>query len=90
MTDPVVRTLLVDDEPAILDVQRLMLEANGFFCEMATDGFEALGVLRKSPVDVVISDLMMPNILGFELRALPKLTSPNYQIAFDSSRWDLL
>jgi|SRR5580704_14364932 two-component system C4-dicarboxylate transport response regulator DctD len=64
---PVPRILLVDDEPTVLDALRLTLEANGFVCCTATDGLEALKALRQTSVDVVISDLRMPNMSGFEL-----------------------
>jgi CheY-like chemotaxis protein len=65
--NPAPRILLVDDEPTVLDALRLTLEANGFVCCTATDGLEALKALRQMSVDVVISDLRMPNMSGFEL-----------------------
>jgi CheY-like chemotaxis protein len=65
--NPAPRILLVDDEPTVLDALRLTLEANGFVCCTATDGLEALNSLRQASVDVVISDLRMPNMSGFEL-----------------------
>jgi CheY-like chemotaxis protein len=65
--NPIQRILLVDDEPTVLGALNLTLEAHGYICWTATDGLEALEVLRQISVDVVISDLRMPNMSGFEL-----------------------
>src|SRR5271163_4453389 len=65
--NPIPRILLVDDEPIVLGALTLTLEAHGYICRTATDGLEALKVLRQISVDVVISDLRMSNMSGFEL-----------------------
>jgi CheY-like chemotaxis protein len=65
--NPIPRILLVDDEPTVLGALNQTLEAYGYICRTATDGLEALEVLRQISVDVVISDLRMPNMSGFEL-----------------------
>ena len=72
------RILLVDDEPTVLAALRLTLEANGFVCNTAADGLEALKALAETSVDVVISDLRMPNMSGFEL--LPNIRRRHPQV----------
>jgi len=58
--------LLVDDEEAILAILEAMLETH-FLIRKASDGREALAILAKEPVDLVISDVTMPYLNGFEL-----------------------
>jgi CheY-like chemotaxis protein len=62
-----VRLLLVDDDPVVLEALNLKLEADGFVCATATDGLEALAVLGQESIDIVILDLQMPNMSGYEL-----------------------
>jgi CheY-like chemotaxis protein len=64
---PAPRLLLVDDDPLVLEALHLKLEADGFICVTATDGLEALAVLGQESIDVVILDLRMPNMSGYEL-----------------------
>jgi len=64
------RVLLVDDEPDLLKTMKAILEANNFACRTAEDGFEALRQLRETAPDIIITDLRMPNMSGFELLAI--------------------
>jgi CheY-like chemotaxis protein len=64
------RVLLVDDEPDLLESMKAVLEANNFACRTAEDGFEALRQLRETPPDIIVTDLRMPNMSGFELLAI--------------------
>jgi CheY-like chemotaxis protein len=64
------RVLLVDDEPDLLRTMKAILEANNFSCRTAEDGFEALRQLRETPPDLIVTDLRMPNMSGFELLAI--------------------
>ncbi|HET9086550.1 MAG TPA: response regulator [Acidobacteriaceae bacterium] len=74
------RVLLVDDEPVLLKTMSAMLQANGFVCRTATDGFEALRRLRETPPDIIISDLRMPNMSGFELLAIIRRRFPQIAV----------
>lgn len=60
--------LLVDDEPDLLDICREALDG-GFDVRTARNGLEALAVLTRDPVDLVISDLRMPHMGGMDLLA---------------------
>jgi response regulator RpfG family c-di-GMP phosphodiesterase len=64
---PVVRVLIVDDDPALRKILSVMLTQSAFVCRTAASGEEALCLLEKYPLDVVISDLRMPGISGMDL-----------------------
>ena len=55
------RVLVIDDESQIRSMLRLMLERAGYEVEEAPDGMEGIRIYRENPVDLVISDLIMPN-----------------------------
>ena len=57
--------LIVDDEPDILILLRLALEAAGYSTVEASDGEEALEVIRSEHPDVVLLDVMMPGMDGW-------------------------
>lgn len=59
--------LVVDDEPQILRVMRATLPARGYEVRTAPGGAEALDELQKEIPDLVILDLVMPNVSGLEV-----------------------
>ncbi len=59
--------LIVDDEPRLRQVMVHLMRADGFQCIEAGNGLEALEQLEKYPVTLVLSDLRMPKMDGFEL-----------------------
>jgi DNA-binding response OmpR family regulator len=59
--------LLVEDHAPLLRSMAFLLEVAGFDVVTASDGDEALSVLRQQTPDVVISDVNMPNVDGYEL-----------------------
>ncbi len=59
--------LIVDDEVNIRRVLAAMLKRDGYEVTTAADGEQALAVLHKTPVHVVVTDLVMPRIGGMEL-----------------------
>ncbi len=61
------RILVVDDEPQILRVLRRGLETHGFEVVTAPDAATALDMFRASPVNLIITDLRMPQLDGVEL-----------------------
>jgi two-component system KDP operon response regulator KdpE len=73
----VARILVVDDDPDIRLLLRLELSAEGHTIAEAGDGQAALGVLEREPVDLVLLDIMMPVLDGWEvLRTLESAASP--------------
>jgi two-component system chemotaxis sensor kinase CheA len=61
------RILVVDDSITTRTLEKNILEAAGFMVQTARNGLEALGLLRTTEFDLVISDLEMPEMDGFEL-----------------------
>lgn len=61
------RILVVDDEESIREFLDIMLKKEGYEVLLAADGAIALDILKKKSVDMVISDLQMPNVTGIEL-----------------------
>ena len=61
------RILIVDDEPINLDVAARILRRAGFDTATANDGFHALKLLATESFDLVLLDIMMPDMDGFEV-----------------------
>ena len=61
------RILIVEDEKAIADMVRLCLVKNGYLCDTASDGGEAAEKAEKNHYDLVLLDVMLPDIDGYEL-----------------------
>jgi DNA-binding response OmpR family regulator len=59
--------LVIDDDPAIVELLRDFLVANDFRALEATNGQEALDIMAREPVDCLIMDVMMPGLSGFDL-----------------------
>ena len=70
------RVLIVDDEPRLRELGRLILESQGYEVLCAEDGFEALATLKHSLPDMIISDLQMPNMNGFEFLSVVRKRFP--------------
>jgi DNA-binding response OmpR family regulator len=71
------RILVVDDDENILSLERTILEQKGFDVTTAGGGKEALRVLADQPFDLVLLDVMMPEVDGFtvcrKIKEDPKL-----------------
>lgn len=63
------KVLIVDDEPEILSALKRALRNKDFDIYTANNGVEALQLLAKQPVDIIVSDLSMPEMTGVELFA---------------------
>jgi DNA-binding response OmpR family regulator len=61
------RILVVDDEPDTLGLIELTLQTAGFSVKTATNGDQALGILLNDTFDLLLLDIMMPGMTGFDL-----------------------
>ena len=61
------RILIVEDEPAQIEVLEYNLKASGFRTDVAMDGEEALRRIREEIPDLVILDWMLPGLSGVEV-----------------------
>ena len=71
--------LIVDDYEVVRLYHSMFLSQKGYRCIPASDGKEALAILKQQRVDLVLLDLVMPNMSGQEvirhIRAIPELAS---------------
>ena len=59
--------LVVEDDASLRKLMSAALKQHGYVTFLANDGLEALDVLEKTNIDLIISDIMMPNMDGYEL-----------------------
>lgn len=62
-----IRILAVDDERPIAELLRLSLQRAGYQCVCAYDGLQAADLIEKESFDLILLDIMLPGIDGFEL-----------------------
>jgi len=74
--------LVVDDEPDLLNNITLALNTAGFRTLTATNGLEALTVLRANPVDLILADIAMPDMNGYQFYEQVRRTSAWNTIPF--------
>ena len=67
MTEPAPVVLVIDDEIQIRRFLRAGLELDGFVVQEAETGGEALALLSREPVDIVVLDVGLPDMSGFEV-----------------------
>ena len=74
------RILIVDDEEIVIRSCLRILAGDEFQVEAVQDGREALRKIEENPYDVMILDIMMPNIDGLEVLRRVKETHPNVDV----------
>jgi DNA-binding response OmpR family regulator len=65
MTTPAI--LLVDDEPNIVMSLEFLMRKNGYQVGIARNGTEALAAISQTPYDLVLLDVMMPDVDGYQV-----------------------
>lgn len=76
--------LVVDDEPALLTLTREILSSHGFNVLCAESAKDALNILKNESIDILISDVIMPEMDGYELAAIVKEKYPSIKIQLAS------
>jgi two-component system phosphate regulon sensor histidine kinase PhoR len=71
------RILVVDDEPRIREACKLVLEECGYEVSLASSGIQALERIPAEHYDIILLDLMMPEMSGFEVMAKVKSLDPD-------------
>ncbi len=79
------KILIIDDNPEIRDIIEILLKGEGFETFQAEDGLTALNALKKQEFDLIILDIMMPGINGYQTCLEIRKTS-NAPLLFLSAR----
>jgi DNA-binding response OmpR family regulator len=74
------RILLIDDDAPVRTMLRLLLTHHGHTVVEAASGREGLRAFHDSPIDLAITDLVMPDVEGFEVLAELKKNGPEVKI----------
>src|SRR5207245_9558507 len=74
--------LFVDDDPELRAIAAAALAAPGYAIFTASDGYEAIRILADHWVSILITDIKMPGINGFELARQAKLMRPSIQVIY--------
>lgn len=61
------KILIVEDEPAIADLIKLELETQGYQCKVARDGEEGANLIEQNRYALILLDIMLPKVDGYEL-----------------------
>ena len=64
------KVLFVDDDPSMAKLFKYNLDNAGFDCSLASNVDEAMQLIKKEHPDIIVSDIMMPKIDGFEFRKM--------------------
>ena len=72
--------LIVDDEAAVRDTLAMLLQASGYFVSVAVNGFDALLQLKRKIPAIVLSDLNMPQMSGFEFLSVVRRRFPRISV----------
>ena len=80
------KVLIVDDERAIVDILKYNLEKNGMTAVCAYDGGEGLRLARESDPDVILLDVMLPVMDGFEVCRTLRAEGNNVPIIMITAR----
>jgi DNA-binding NtrC family response regulator len=74
------RILVVDDEEALRTVLSTELSSEGYEVSAAADGNEAIDLVKDNNYDLVLLDIKMPNVDGFEVLKFVKGTKPDIKV----------
>ncbi|MCZ7404860.1 MAG: response regulator [Candidatus Methanoperedens sp.] len=75
------KVLVVDDEPDTLELVKLVLESGGFETVLAASGMDALAKVGNTKLDLVLLDIMMPDMDGWDVFRKIKEKYPTLPIA---------
>jgi signal transduction histidine kinase/ActR/RegA family two-component response regulator len=71
------KILIVDDEPVVSKLLSLWLTAEGYFCDVASNGEAAVELLKRGGHHLVVSDIMMPGMSGLDLLTIIRNLFPD-------------
>ena len=74
------KALVIDDDRATLELLKYQLESEGFQTTVADCGEKGLSFIRENDYDIILTDLNLPDISGFEMVRQSKEISPETEI----------
>jgi two-component system OmpR family response regulator len=80
------RVLVVDDEPSIIDAVATALRYEGFDVKVATNGRAALAAAQDAPPDLIVLDIMLPDLDGLEVTRRLRADGINVPVLFLTAR----
>lgn len=83
---PGTRLLVVEDEPAILDMLAMSLTFVGYEVERAATGAEAITIVDSTKINLAILDVMLPDTDGFDLLLRLRKSQPDMAVVFVTAR----
>jgi CheY-like chemotaxis protein len=78
--DPKTRILIVDDDPSIRTTVAMLLADEGYEVSTAEDGFDALLQMKSTVPELIVSDLNMPQMSGFEFLSVVRRRFPQLSV----------
>ena len=85
-TDKKLRLLLVEDEPQLLKMMKLNLIMEGYEVVTATDGMTALEIVGNQSFDLILLDIMLPEVSGYQICEHIRLKDKHVGIIFVSAK----
>ena len=79
--------LLVDDEFEITDIQNRYLAQAGYTVFVAHDGVEGLELFKNKSIDLIITDIMMPKMDGYDFISEVQYLYPDQQFLFITAKY---
>jgi DNA-binding NtrC family response regulator len=77
---PATKILIVEDDPVSRDALSILLQGNGFTVTGCARGEQGLDLLKREPYDIVISDLVLPDMSGLDVLSRIKDSSPRTEV----------
>jgi CheY-like chemotaxis protein len=75
-----IKALIVDDSLLVSEAMQMILQSEGFIVDAAYDGLHALALLKQSIPDIVITDVVMPDMDGLEFIRAVRAINPDVPI----------
>jgi two-component system OmpR family response regulator len=82
----IAKILVVDDEPSVREMVSDALSLAGYTIQIAADGFEALQALKKDKFDLLVADVNMPRVSGYELVERIRVNENTIPVIFLTAR----
>ena len=82
------RILIIDDEPAVREILTELLASQGYSAVACADGQSGLALLQKESFDLVVTDLAMPGLSGWDVARAVKLRTPNMPVVMVTASAD--